>query len=211
MNSSLSLRNELLRNFTEMLVDGIYADVRHDFSTTVSSPCIHSEMRVCRVGLTDTGFHLLLTEQGTDEENYDIIEVMSPNNEAFSPLILESLTVPLLLVAGVESENFDPKMVVIKMSNYPFSSPTVNKSAASEIRSLCLRLDTEEEAEALSAGLSVLCGDVKKRATRILDRAFQGMNKISHLNIEAAFTRWKKSSVAAREIDKAEQTYFQSK
>ena len=221
MNSSLSLRNELLKNFTEMLVDGIYADVRHDCSTCVSFPCMPNEMRVCRVGLADYGYNLKLTEQGTDEENYDIIEELSSDNNSFSPLIQESLIVPLLLVASVESENFDSKMVVIKMCNHPYSSSNMKKSvacasaSASEIGSLCLQLDTEEEAEALSAGLSVLWSDVKKRGTRILHRAFQRMNNISRLNIEVevevAFKRWKKSSDAAREIDKAEQSYFQSK
>ena len=136
---------------------------------------------------------------------------MTSDSSAFSSLVQESITVPLLLVASVESENFDSKMVVIKMSNYPFSSPNFKKSVASEIRSLCLRLDTEEEAEALSAGLSVLCSDVKKRGTRILDKAFQAMNRMHNLNIEVAFQRWRRSSVTAREIDKEEQSYFHSK
>ena len=201
MTSSLSLRNELLKNFTEMLVDGIYADVRHDHSSNVSSPCKQTEMRVCRVRLTDEGFHLQLTEQGSDQDNYDIIEDdITPDSDPFSPSIQETLIIPLLLVASVVSENFDSKMVVINMSKYPFSSSrNRNSPNALEIRSLCLRLDTEEEAEALSAGLSVLCSDVKKRGTRTLHSAFQVMNKMNCLGVAEAFLRWRKRSTRQRQ------------
>ena len=104
------------------------------------------------------------------------------------------------------------------MSKYPFSSSrNRNSPNALEIRSLCLRLDTEEEAEALSAGLSVLCSDVKKRGTRTLHSAFQVMNKMNKMNclgVAEAFLRWRKrSTMIARDIDidRAKQSYFNSK
>ena len=55
--TSLSLRKQLLENFTQMLIEGIYADVRHSDTMTVPD-AVESEMLVTRVSILKGGCHL---------------------------------------------------------------------------------------------------------------------------------------------------------
>lgn len=184
-----SLRMQLLRNFTGMLIEGIYADVKCCNGTnTLHSSSTSSELKVCKVNLMKGGFHLQITEQQASDD------VCGNSNDISVDLVSrekDSLIIPLLSVGSVTSDNIDTNMVTIQICD---TSPM----NAEQMKTVYLCVENEEEAEALLAGLTVLHGDVRKKASRTITKAAQQLVKLKFLIV--AFKHWQCISSESKAI-----------
>lgn len=190
--TSLSLRKQLLDNFSEMLVEGIYADVRHSGGCApLNLPSIVNEMQINRVTLLTGGYYLQLSkeifETATGDE--EIAGCLDDNNMNITLMnaLSSNIFVPLFLVTNVSSDNIDPNLIVMSISSV-CRSPTQSLESDLETTTVCMRVESEEEGEALLAGMIVLCADTRKRASRKLDRAVHLLKSTTSLSI--SFKTW---------------------
>lgn len=134
--TSFSLRKQLLQNFSEMLVDGIYADVRHNYRSHTSPPyhpshpshssysspsilSVESEMVVSKVVLMRGGYYLQLSKQNLDKGDITSGEDREESHlhDCLNESSCEGNTmVPLFLVANVSSDNRDPNLILMTVS-----------------------------------------------------------------------------------------------
>lgn len=177
-STSMLLQRQLLQNFTEMLIEGIYADVRHSSSAVDSFPPVDSGLCVvCRVSIMKGGFHLQITEQEPDDiDNESEASTLGASGSC------DSLVVPLALVTEVSSGGIDLNTITINVLCPPLSL----KSNLRQKKSVLLTLENETEVEALLAGLTVLCADAKRRALKSLMSATQLRKRLA-----ASFRYWR--------------------
>lgn len=173
-----SLRMQLLRNFTGMLIEGIYADVKCSNGTNTLHSSTSSELKVCKVNLMKGGFHLQITEQASD----DVCGNSTDNSVDLISREKDSLIIPLLSVGSVTSDNIDTNTVTIQICDTSLTN-------AEQMKTVNLCVENEEEAEALLAGLTVLHGDARKKASRTITKAAQPLVKLKFLIV--AFKHWR--------------------
>jgi hypothetical protein len=181
-STSMLLQKQLLQNFTEMLVEGIYADVRHSSSAIDSLSPVDSGLCVCRVSIMKGGFHLQITEQEPDDIGSESEASLLPTRNTCTSSSCDSLLVPLALVTEVSSGTVDLNTITINVLCPPLSL----KSNSRQKKSVLLTLENETEVEALLAGLTVLCADAKRRALKTLIGATQIRNRLA-----ASFRYWR--------------------
>ena len=151
--TSFSLRKQLLQNFSEMLVEGIYADVRHNYRSpqllpsnaaqsaysmhsqhSSHSAIVESEMQVNKVVLLKGGYYLQLNKEALDtsfgEDDREESNLHDGNIEmqsaaaASASAVSDIISVPLFLVASVTSDNFDPNLIIMSISSSFSITPT---------------------------------------------------------------------------------------
>jgi TB2/DP1, HVA22 family len=181
-STSMLLQKQLLQNFTEMLVEGIYADVRHSSSAIDSLSPVNSGLCVCRVSIIKGGFHLQITEQEPDDIGSESEASSLPTRNTCTSSSCDSLIVPLALVTEVSSGTVDLNTITINVLCPPLSL----KSNSRQKKSVLLTLENETEVEALLAGLTVLCADAKRRALKALIGATQIRKRLA-----ASFRYWR--------------------
>lgn len=182
--TSMLLQKQLLQNFTEMLIEGIYADVRHSSSATDSLPPVDSELCVCRVSIMKGGYHLQIMDQGPEDIGIDSEVSKLSNDNTCRSGYCDSLIVPLALVTEVSSGTVDLNTITIQV----LCPPPSLKSNSRQKKSVFLTLESETEVEALLAGLTVLCADSKRRALKALVSATQLRKRLA-----ASFRHWRYS------------------
>ena len=201
--TSLSLRKQLLENFTQMLIEGIYADVHHSDTMTVPD-AVESEMLVTRVSILKGGCHLQFrrelfesTVECSSRSQSNLTDSDSPSS------FVKDVYVPLFLVGTVRSDDYDSKLIVMSIPNTSSSisnsssylaTTSTSVSALADLslegRIVCMRVEDEEEGEALAAGLIVLCADTRKRVTKRLDRACYLLQRLHCLSV--TFKIWER-------------------
>lgn len=191
--TTLSLRKQLLENFSEMLIEGIYADVRHNGRPfTINLPSVENEMQTTKVTLLKGGHYLQLSKEifeGTDRDGECGGSLVDDNklNAMSINMSHENILVPLFLMTNIFSDNFDANLMVMSMSN-DCSFSTKSPEFGVDMRVVCLRVENEEEGEALLAGMIVLCADSRKKISKKMDRALVLLGNANSLSI--AFTTW---------------------
>ena len=191
--TTLTLRKQLLENFSEMLVEGIYADVRHNGRPIfLNLPFKENEMQTTKVTLVKGGHYLQLSKEifeGTcrDEECGGSLVDDSKVNAMLVNMSHENILVPLFLMMNISSDNFDANLIVMSMSN-DYSSSKKSPDFGADMSVLYLRVENEEEGEALLAGMIVLCDDSRKKTSKKTDRALFLLEKANSLVI--AFKTW---------------------
>jgi TB2/DP1, HVA22 family len=181
-SASMLLQKQLLQNFTEMLVEGIYADVRHSSSAIDSLSPVDSGLCVCRVSIMKGGFHLQIIEQEPDDIGNESEVSLPSTRTTCASSSCYSIIVPLALVTEVSSGTVDLNTITINILCPP---PSIKENSRQK-KSVLLTLENETEVEALLAGLTVLCADAKRRALKALISATQLRKRLA-----ASFRYWR--------------------